>query len=357
VNANNQCVLKTPGGLLTTTTGGASISPTTSTTSTTKKTGSTTTAAGTQPTHATSPWTKQFDASGSDFFSSWNFWDTGDPTNGLVDYLSQADAQSQGLIEIDSSGNAIMRVSTTPVVQNLRPSVRIESNQQFTQGIWIMDATHMPTGCGTWPAFWTLGPNWPYDGEIDIVEGINADKMNQATLHTVTGCYLATSYTATGSMAADTNCSAYHNNNAGCGLVSTSQQSYGAGFNANGGGVFAMQWIESGISVWFFPRGSIPSDITNEALNPSNWGTPMANFPPSSCDPNTYFRSHTTVFDITLCGDWAGNAWNAAPNGGGQTCAQSTGVATCQQYVLNNGAAFSEAYWSVASVKIYQQNT
>lgn len=34
-----------------------------------------------------------------------------------------------------------------------------------------MDSVHMPTGCGTWPAFWSNGPNWPDGGEIDIVEG------------------------------------------------------------------------------------------------------------------------------------------------------------------------------------------
>ena len=23
-------------------------------------------------------------------------------------------------------------------------------------------------GCGTWPAFWLVGPNWPNGGEIDV---------------------------------------------------------------------------------------------------------------------------------------------------------------------------------------------
>lgn len=35
-----------------------------------------------------------------------------------------------------------------------------------------MDSVHMPTGCATWPAFWSNGPNWPAGGEIDIVEGV-----------------------------------------------------------------------------------------------------------------------------------------------------------------------------------------
>ena len=29
----------------------------------------------------------------------------------------------------------------------------------------------MPYGCGTHVAFWLCGNHWPYDGEIDIVEG------------------------------------------------------------------------------------------------------------------------------------------------------------------------------------------
>ncbi len=57
-----------------------------------------------------------------------------------------------------------------------RPSVRIESAKSWTHGLFIADIKHMPTtkttsGCGTWPAFWTLGDGtWPLHGEIDIVE-------------------------------------------------------------------------------------------------------------------------------------------------------------------------------------------
>ena len=46
----------------------------------------------------------------------------------------------------------------------------------------------MPTGCSTWPAFWTHGPNWPYEGEVDIIEEINEQTYDHTTLHTGPGC-------------------------------------------------------------------------------------------------------------------------------------------------------------------------
>jgi hypothetical protein len=54
-----------------------------------------------------------------------------------------------------------------------RDSVRISSQTAYDEAIFVLDLAHMPAGCSTWPAFWTLskqGP-WPAGGEIDIIEG------------------------------------------------------------------------------------------------------------------------------------------------------------------------------------------
>jgi hypothetical protein len=32
-----------------------------------------------------------------------------------------------------------------------RPSVRLESKMTFTEGIFVINLTHMPAGCGVWP--------------------------------------------------------------------------------------------------------------------------------------------------------------------------------------------------------------
>jgi len=50
------------------------------------------------------------------------------------------------------------------------------------------------------------------------------------------------------------------------------QFSYGDGFNALGGGVYAMDWRATGIRVWSFARGSIPHDILAGVSTTRHWG-------------------------------------------------------------------------------------
>lgn len=124
-----------------------------------------------------------------------------------------------------------------------------------------MDSVHMPTGCGTWPAFWSngtqllrsgivysvtlrrnVGPNWPAGGEIDIIEGVNDYTNNQATIHTNAGCNLANTNTFTGHLVGGTNCAALQTGNQGCGIRATETNSYGSAFNSINGGVYASQF-------------------------------------------------------------------------------------------------------------------
>jgi hypothetical protein len=214
-----------------------------------------------------------------------------------------------------------MRVENTTQVSGNRKSVRVQSKYILNGGLVILDAVHMPYGCGTWPAFWSADvPNWPNNGEIDILEGVNGYTKNQASLHTATGCTIPADYGSSGTLAATTNCAAYETTNQGCGQLSSQTNSYGKGFNDNGGGVYASQsifmpllfsrrliiainsvrWESSGISIYFFPRESIPSDITAGAPQPSTWGTPAGNWPNTNCDPATFLKNHQIIFDTTL---------------------------------------------------------
>ncbi|KAI0757414.1 concanavalin A-like lectin/glucanase domain-containing protein [Daedaleopsis nitida] len=328
---------------------------------TTKSTG-TSTSSGSSPTVASSPWKVAQSWAGDSFFDGWNFINSADVwTHGLAQYVDKGTAQSANLIEINSAGNAIMRVETTSTVSGNRQSIRLESQYTYTGGLVILDAVHMPTGCGTWPAFWSNGPNWPNGGEIDMVEGVNDYTNNQVTLHTNPGCSLSSSDPGvlgiSGTLTGTTDCSVSAVSNEGCGIRASQSNSYGAPFNSNGGGVYATQWDNDGIKSWFFPRNSVPADITSGKPLPSGWGTPVASFPASTCNPSNFFNNHVAIFDTTFCGDWGGAVWTAAGvPGQDQSCAQRTGAATCEDYVRNNGGAFTEAYWEVKSVKIYQQS-
>lgn len=112
----------------------------------------------------------------------------------------------------------------TFIVTYFRVSVRIESIATYNTGLFILDLNQAPWGCGTpskivwhfpiltcstkwkgvWPAFWTVGGNWPYvrgflctfvrpadgalkGGEIDIIEGVHDNQHNQVAWHTAPG--------------------------------------------------------------------------------------------------------------------------------------------------------------------------
>lgn len=130
----------------------------------------------------------QDDFSGASFFDNFDFFTAADPTNGFVKYVDQATAQSAGLISAADGSAAYFGVDSTTTLQTNgtgRESVRITSKNSYTHALIISDIVHMPGGiCGTWPAHWTLGPNWPTNGEIDIIEGVNNAADNLMSLHT-----------------------------------------------------------------------------------------------------------------------------------------------------------------------------
>jgi hypothetical protein len=141
-----------------------------------------------------------------------------------------------------------------------------------------------------------------YSGEIDIIEGVNEQLTNAMTLHTGPGCSITNGGGFSGSITTS-NCDVNafgQSQNAGCKIVDPSSNSYGAGLNANNGGVFATQWTNSAIKIFFFPRGSVPSDIGAGNPDPSGWGIPAASFK-GACDIASTFKQQQIVFDTTFC--------------------------------------------------------
>ena len=112
-------------------------------------------------------WTLQTDYSGNNFFDKFNFYSGADPTHGFVQYQNKENAQALGLASMQNN-RILIKPDNKTVTPNGRPSVRLESVARYNSGLFLFDVNHMPTGCGTWPAFWLTGDNWPNNGEIDV---------------------------------------------------------------------------------------------------------------------------------------------------------------------------------------------
>jgi len=162
-----------------------------------------------------------------------------------------------------------------------------------------------------------------------------------------------------------TDCEVNNYANQGCGVGFSNNDtsgfdgigpSYGTAFNNNSGGFYAMLKSQaSGIQVWFWARDSpsVPPEICDGAQNgqavfPSiTWGDPVANFPmlPGYCDYDSHFNAQRIIFDLTFCGDWAGTVWSQS------SCASR--ASSCVDFVNNSPSSFSEAYWTINSLRVY----
>jgi len=296
---------------------------------------------------------------GQNFLTGWQHQAIADPTHGRVNYTDQATAVKLGLTQV-SSDSLIMRADSTTVLSATGPgrnSIRLMSNKEYGTSVTVINLRHMPEGCSTWPAFWTTSSTvtWPNDGEIDIIEGVNDDGPNASTLHTTAQCTMTSNtMTQTGDFASG-DCFWQDNYNTGCQVkAKASAPSYGPAFNAIGGGWYAMERTDTFINVWFWARNdaSVPADVANgyAQVNPAHWGTPYANFVNNNCNIGSHFGPNNIIFDLTLCGDWAGSSgvWP------GPACAAKVGSSSCIDWVNNNPSAFTNAYWDVASVRVYE---
>ncbi|TDL22535.1 hypothetical protein BD410DRAFT_207136 [Rickenella mellea] len=288
---------------------------------------------------------------GSSFFDAWTFQNGPDRNSSSnVLYQTREQALQEGLVSVNAAGHAIIKMdNTTDGTKDPnfgRPSVFMLSNATVSAGsLVIMDAITMPFGCSVWPAFWMQGPNWPNNGEIDIVENVNLQTNNRYSLHTASGCTHPPADQSPASMETgqvlSTDCSTTGaNGNQGCLIQDPSTNSFGAGFKANGGGAYAMLWDDTGIKIWFFPRASIPADASTNTPNPSGWPTPTAFYPSSSCDTTKFFGPQSIVLNINVCGSFPESNFNPSCSG---KCQDLVGVPS----------NYNNAYFEISYLRVF----
>ncbi|KAJ4293241.1 hypothetical protein N0V90_008523 [Kalmusia sp. IMI 367209] len=267
----------------------------------------------------------------SNWFSKFSVQAIGDPTHGFVNYVNQATAQSKGLYKTQNN-QVYIGVDSSTVLNPSgvgRDSVRIQSNRAYTHGLVIADFAHVPgSNCGSWPAFWMVGPNWPNQGEIDIYEGVHLNTYNQMTLHSSPGCVPIVELVAAITAVVFNLIAPLPTALLSMQMAAVSTPHFGT---------------SSGIKVWYFATRDVPANIRSGNPDPNTWGTPQANF--AGCNFDAKFSNMNIIFDITFCGDWAGGVW------GSTSCASIN--PSCNAYVAQQPQSFGDSYWLVNSVKVY----
>ncbi|KAF9524553.1 concanavalin A-like lectin/glucanase domain-containing protein [Crepidotus variabilis] len=307
-------------------------------------------------------YTLKQDISGPGFYAFFKFEAIEDPTHGRVQYVDEPTAIRENLT-FATPDTFILRADHKTVLTPTSPgrkSVRIISRDEFKTHIAIFDVRHMPEGCATWPAIWELYPtNWPSGGEIDIIEGVNNQAANQATIHTTSGCSMPPSSNPASNrtqLGSDTQnkCDWEVNYNAGCGVSfpKSGPPTFGPAFNKAGGGWFVLERTPTVMKIWFWSRNdpTVPAEVKSKysaVVNPSTYGIPYAYFPNTQCEFNKYFKENNLVINLTLCGDWAG----------GDDVWKQTGcpAPSCNAFVETNPAAFADAFFDFANIRIYEQ--
>ncbi|KAF8480112.1 concanavalin A-like lectin/glucanase domain-containing protein [Russula ochroleuca] len=291
--------------------------------------------------------------SGPTFFDRWDFYGSWDNlTLGDVWWLDRSSAFRENLAYVDQNNRVIMKVDNVTDIpfNEKRNSVRITSQDWYGVGsVWIIDLTHLPYGCSVWPAFWSKGPQWPDNGEIDIIEGVNLMGANRYALHTLPGCSQPQGVLQTG-VPGVTDCS----QPTGCFVTETRPDSFGEAFATAGGGVWATQFDVAGIFIWFWNRANLPRSIleatSTSSIDISEWGPPSASYPAPVCDIPRFFSAQQLVFDITLCGVWAGIPSEYDPQ-----CSNAGQTGRCyNDNVVGPGSPkYDDAYFEINYVRAY----
>jgi hypothetical protein len=191
-------------------------------------------------------------------------------------------------MEINRKKEPFIYMGSAATKAGPRDSIRLEGKRRFNRGLFIIDVRHMPAGCGVWPAFWlTDEANWPVNGEIDIVEGVNYQSQAKTALHSTKGCIMDDIPAGVMTGGWDTaqgipdkktgipdmtlryaqNCFVYDPHqwlNQGCVAVDKQNGTLGIPLNNRGGGVYALEWDPAyrHMRTWVFtPHKKVPDNL------------------------------------------------------------------------------------------------
>jgi len=299
---------------------------------------------------------------------SWNFWhDTADPTGGPTQYVDHDTATANGLIE-EGDGWAVIRAGrpvrpdSSDLVPSsfqgvegpqMRQSVRMTSKRSWRRFLLSVRYTHLPYGCGLWPAVWfwcadvepgpdgqpARCPAWPAGGELDVLEYSN-QFYTKSSLHLGADavCTLDADAIADCGNFVDKNSMQYHceteyfPRDANGDGTPDRAATYGCASNDFGSwptvretlnpgpGAVVVEWTEDAIKIWHFPEAEIPTDLIADDPRPAGWDNArLWSYYPldlSTCPGKASLGAQNLVLNMAFCGQWAGANWKEAHDDG-----------------------------------------
>jgi len=267
-------------------------------------------------------------AEGSSFFDGWSF-ETEDATHGAVSYLDRASALESGVAQAFDS-HAILRTGGRSKNETLkRDSIRLQSERGWDDFLLVMKFTHVPYGCGLWPAFWLFGQDkpWPEAGELDILEWVH-DIPQQTSLHTAHSnrCKLDASLMEKYPTMPDLNKGGYDcetdylAGKRGC-APNKLPVVTGEFFNEQRG-VIAVEKTSEYAKVFHIPEAELPADAESTSPRPESWEKWVISYypfaesearVPGSCpEPAKVMTDQHIILNIELCGDWGSPTWGVS---------------------------------------------
>eukprot|EP00934_Nitzschia_sp_Nitz4_P000241 Nitzschia sp. Nitz4//scaffold313_size41840//10902//17056//NITZ4_007432-RA/size41840-processed-gene-0.86-mRNA-1//-1//CDS//3329547418//241//frame0 len=371
----------------------------------------------TTTTNLTGPYVLTQKQTPSNWLDFYDFYDGPDSigSNGYNTYVSKPKAQEMGLFTQNGETSLILQSKPLPpstpmsstssstkedyYPDGFRASLRLESKQVYNGGLFVMRVSHVPSGCGVWPAFWMTDKDvWPDHGEIDIIEGINTQSTVKTALHTSEDCSMyahvpawalsGTWDVATGlpdtftgipntvnRVQAD-NCyvlAPHQWANQGCVLASSDNTTLGDPINQQGGATYVLEWdplVNKAIRSWVFPASRPLPDNLQQVLedevdgttviDPTTWPVPYAYFAIgeyTGCSAD-HFQDMNLIINLAFCGTVAGNRFfHDCPALAQKYNVQNDSVATCNAYLQDMAATggLEEAFWELDSLHIFQR--
>lgn len=316
------------------------------------------------------PYTLDWVAQGTSFFDGWNF-DIEDANHGAAHYLDKKTAVAVGVVHADES-HVVIRTGPLSDYKYKRQSAKISTNRSWTYFLAAMKFSHVPYGCGVWPAFFTLGvgESWPHAGELDILEYVNSG-LSKSSFHCSKPCTLnAQAVNKFGWMPDRNNmnydCVTAYPKKLGCAPNKwvMSGEAWG-----NSPGVLAVERTKTHVKVFYIREREIPEDISSDTPRPDSWDRFILAYYPfeaSGCEKSV-MGAQKFFISTGFCGDWASKIW-----GLDTTCAAKVGNCRsvdplfeyapqedcCTSFIANPNTDIylrATAYWDLSWLKVYQQ--